>query len=111
MTFKSCPLVEIDGQYCGKMIKASNIAKAIGTTPNIVLEYFRILEDMLLGFSSPGWHELTGKQLRTAPKFFLFDNGVANALRGELRIEFSERTSRIGRACCSHRNAPCLNIE
>jgi hypothetical protein len=50
----------------------------------------------LLGFSIAGWHESTVKQLRTAPKFFLFDNGVANALRGELRIELSERTSRFG---------------
>ncbi|MEN9528735.1 MAG: hypothetical protein RI932_608 [Pseudomonadota bacterium] len=88
--------LEIAGQHHGKIINASNIAKPIGTTPNTVLEYFRILEDTLLGFSISGWHESTVKQLRTAPKFFLFDNGVANALRGELRIELSERTSRFG---------------
>ena len=88
--------LEIAGQYHGKIINASNIAKPIGTTPNTVLEYFRILEDTLIAFTIPGWHESTVKQLRTAPKFFLFDNGVANALRGELRIELSERTSRFG---------------
>jgi predicted AAA+ superfamily ATPase len=84
---KFARFLEIAGQYHGKIINASNIAKPIGTTPNTVLEYFRILEDTLLGFTIPGWHESTVKQLRTAPKFFLFDNGVANALRGELRIE------------------------
>lgn len=88
--------LEIAGQYHGKIVNASNIAKPLGASPNTVLEYFRILEDTLLGFSVPGWQESTVKQLRTAPKFFLFDNGVANALRGELRIELSERTSRFG---------------
>jgi predicted AAA+ superfamily ATPase len=85
--------LEIAGQYHGKIINASNIAKPIGTTPNTVLEYFRSLEDTLIAFTIPGWHESTVKQLRRAPKFFLFDNGVANALHGELRIELSERTS------------------
>ena len=88
--------LELAGQYHGLPVNASSIAKAARIAPNTVLEYFRILEDTLMVYRLPGWSASTKKQLRTASKYYLFDNGVASALRGELRLEISPRTSRFG---------------
>ncbi len=89
--------LEFAGQYHAEEINASKLAKAVNLSPATVLGYFQILEDTLLGFRLPGWNSSTKKQLRTTPKFYLFDNGVANALRGELRTELRESSSRFGK--------------
>lgn len=89
--------LEIAGQVHGEPINAHEIGKAAGVSGNTVKEYFQILEDTLIGWKLPGWNASVRKQLRTTPKFFFFDNGVANALRGELRIELREGSSRYGK--------------
>jgi predicted AAA+ superfamily ATPase len=88
--------LEIAAQYHGKIVNASEIAKAAGVSSNTIATYFDILQDTLLGWMIPGWNASVKKQLRTTPKFYLFDNGVANALRGELGIEMRESSSRFG---------------
>jgi predicted AAA+ superfamily ATPase len=88
--------LEIAGQYHGSQVNATEIAKAAGVSAPTVSEYFQVLEDTLLAFRLSGWNESRRKQLRTSPKFYLFDNGVANALRGELRVPLSPRTGRYG---------------
>lgn len=89
--------LELAGQQDGETINASSIGRAARIAPNTVLQYFQILEDTLMGYRLHGWSASVKKQLRTAPKFFLFDHGVGSALRGELRIELSPRTSRFGK--------------
>jgi uncharacterized protein len=88
--------LEIAAQYHGQIINMTEIAKSAGISPNTVSEYFQILEDTLLAFRLPGWSASIKKQLRFAPKFYLFDNGVCNALRGELNIPINPSTSRYG---------------
>jgi len=88
--------LEIAGQYHGKVINATGIGKPLRLSYHTVQEYFQILEDTYIGFKLRGWHAPARKQLLTGYKFFLFDNGVANALRGELLLEITERTSRFG---------------
>ena len=88
--------LELAAQYHGQPMNASSIGRAARIAPNTVLSYFQILEDTLMGYRLPGWSASVRKQLRTTPKFYLFDHGVANALRGELRLEISPRTSRFG---------------
>jgi predicted AAA+ superfamily ATPase len=88
--------LEVAAQYHGKIINATSIAKAVGISPNSALSYFQIMVDTLVAFFLPGWNGSTTKQLRIQPKFYLFDNGVASALRGELQLELTERTSRYG---------------
>jgi uncharacterized protein len=88
--------LEIAGQYHGSAVNATEIARAAGVSTPTVGEYFQVLEDTLLAFRLTGWNESVKKQLRTAPKFYLFDNGVANALRGELGVEQTPRTGRYG---------------
>jgi predicted AAA+ superfamily ATPase len=89
--------LEIAAQFHGEQINASTIARSAGVSSQTVGEYFTILEDTLLGWRLPGWSASTHKQLRTTPKFYFFDNGVANALRGELGIQLTERSGRYGK--------------
>jgi uncharacterized protein len=89
--------LEIAGQYHGDVVNGAEIAKAAGVSTPTVLEYFQVLEDTLLLHRLPGWNESVRKQLRTTPKMYLFDNGVANALRGELSVPLSSRTGRFGK--------------
>ncbi|MBF0430313.1 MAG: DUF4143 domain-containing protein, partial [Fibrobacteria bacterium] len=88
--------LELAAQYHGKIINYSELASVLKTSSHSVKSYFDILQDTLIGFIIPGWNESTKKQLRLAPKFYLFDNGVASALRGELQITLTEHSSRFG---------------
>lgn len=89
--------LEVAAQYHGEPINAIEIGKAAHVSGQTVQQYFQILEDTLVGWKLPGWSASVKKQLRTTPKFFLFDNGVANALRGELNIELKESSFRFGK--------------
>lgn len=50
-------------------------------------EYFSILLDTLIAFRIDGWNRSVRKQIRQSPKFYFFDTGVLNALRGELELD------------------------
>ena len=89
--------LEVAGQYHGESIDASAIAKVAGVTSQTVADYIQILEDTMLAWRLPGWSASVKKQLRTRSKLYLFDNGIANALRGELGIELKESSSRYGK--------------
>lgn len=103
--------LEIAAQYNGQIVNASSIAKNAGISSNTVSEYFQILEDTLLGWRIYGWSASVKKQLRLAPKFYLFDNGVCNALRGELNIELRPQTSRYGNLFESWIVQECIRIN
>ncbi len=89
--------LEVAAQYHGEMMNASAVAKFAGVSSKTIADYFQILEDTLLGWRLPGWSASATKQLRTTPKFYLFDNGVANALKGELNAKVSESSARFGK--------------
>lgn len=89
--------LDLAGQFHGEPTDASALAKSAGVSSNTIAEYFQILEDTLLGFRLPGFSASVKKQLRVTPRFYLFDNGVANAIRGEVAVEFTPRTSRWGK--------------
>ena len=88
--------IESAGQFHTKTINATTLAKAAGVSVNTISEYLQILEDTLVAIKLPGWSASVKKQLRTAPKLYFFDNGVVNALRGELNSPVREATSRYG---------------
>lgn len=89
--------LEVSAQYHAEVINATNIAEHAGVSSQTVAEYISILEDTLLAWRLPGWSASTSKQLRKTPKLYLFDNGVASALRGEVGIEVIESSSRFGK--------------
>ena len=65
----------------GELTNYSNIARDCGVDSKTVREYYHVLVDTLLGGFVEPYSRRTGRQVITrAPKFYLFDVGVAGAL-------------------------------
>lgn len=74
--------------FCnGEMLNYSNVARDCGVSSKTVKEYFQILVDTLLGVLVEPFSRRPSRSVITAaPKFYLFDVGVANQIAGR-RIE------------------------
>ncbi len=68
----------------GDLLNHANIARDAGIAARTVLEYVQVLEDTLIGFRLPAYARGVRARLVSHPKFFLFDNGVTNAVRRRL---------------------------
>ena len=69
------------------MLNYSNVARDCGVSSKTVKEYFQILVDTLLGVLIEPFSRRPSRSVITAaPKFYLFDVGVANQIAGR-RIE------------------------
>ena len=68
--------------FCqGEILNHSNIARDTGAGSKTIREYFQILEDTLLGFHVEPYAKSRGRGvILKAPKFYLFDVGVAGIL-------------------------------
>lgn len=80
----------------GELINYSNIGRDCGVSPKTVREYYQILEDTLMGHSLNPWRKSKKRRLIETAKFYLFDVGVAKALKGQSVIE--PKTEEYGRA-------------
>jgi predicted AAA+ superfamily ATPase len=69
------------------MVNYTNIASDCGVSATTVKEYFQIIEDTLVGRYLPSFQKRPKRRVITAPKFYLFDVGIANNLLGRGRIE------------------------
>jgi len=72
----------------GELLNYANVGRETGVSAKVVRNYFRILEDTLLGFRIPPWRKVINRRLIETEKFYLFDVGVANYL--------ARRTPRLG---------------
>ncbi len=74
--------------FChGELLNYSNVARDCGVDSKTVREYFQILVDTLLGvFVEPFGGRSSRAVITRAPKFYLFDVGVAGHVTGR-RIE------------------------
>lgn len=76
--------LELAGITNGQMVNYAKMASDVGVDAKSIRNYFEILEDTLIGRmiqplpAKPG----SRKNLVAAPKFFLFDPGIARQLRG-----------------------------
>ena len=77
--------------FChGELLNYSNVARDCGVSSKTVKEYFQILVDTLLGvLVEPFSRRRSRAVITSAPKFYLFDVGVANHVAGR-RIETTE---------------------
>lgn len=67
-----------------ELVNYSNIARDSGVSAKTVKEYFQILTDTLLGYQiDPFTKNIKRNIISSTPKFYLFDVGVLNHLRGE----------------------------
>lgn len=64
----------------GEMLVYTNVAADCGVSSVTVRSYFDILVDTLFGYIIPAYTKSVKRKLVHAPKFYLFDVGVANCL-------------------------------
>lgn len=73
--------LDVVGLCNGEMINFTNIARDCGVNRVTVQEYYQILVDTLLGyFIYPYSKKIKRDLISSAPKFYLFDVGIANYL-------------------------------
>jgi predicted AAA+ superfamily ATPase len=85
------------GYSHGDLTNYANIARDCGVDAKTVKEYYQILVDTLLGTFVEPWKKRQERQvIGKAPKFYLFDVGVAGALTRRRIAE--ERGESFGRA-------------
>ncbi|HEY3304162.1 MAG TPA: AAA family ATPase [Candidatus Binatia bacterium] len=88
---------EAMGYSHGELTNFSNIARECGVDSKTVKEYYQILEDTLLGIMIAPFKRRQSRQvISQAPKFYLFDVGVAGALTNRHLTE--ERGELFGKA-------------
>jgi predicted AAA+ superfamily ATPase len=88
---------EAVGYSHGDLTNYSNIARDCGVDSKTVKEYYQVLVDTLLGTFVEPWKRRQERQvIGKAPKFYLFDVGVAGALTRRRIVE--ERGESFGRA-------------
>lgn len=76
--------LQVVGLTHGQQLNYANIAREAGVSAGTVRAYFQILEDTLLGFTLEPWRRAGRRRLVETARFFLFDVGVARALRPEM---------------------------
>jgi predicted AAA+ superfamily ATPase len=79
--------LEVAALTNGEMVNYTNIASDCGISATTVKEYFQIMENTLIGRYLPSFQKRPKRRVITAPKFYLFDVGIANDLLGRGRIE------------------------
>ena len=88
---------EAMGYSHGSLVNYTNIGRECGVTSKTVKEYYQILVDTLLGtFVLPFKKRQERQVISKAPKFYLFDPGVAGAITR--RTVEEERGEQFGNA-------------
>ena len=90
-------LLDVAGQVNGEPLNFTAVARDTGVSVKTAQEYFDILADTLIAFRLDGWSYSVRKQLRQSPKYYFFDCGVLNAVRGELQTELKSGSYRYGK--------------
>jgi predicted AAA+ superfamily ATPase len=88
--------LDIAAQMNGFPINYSKSAKNCHVASSTIAEYYQILEDTMIAFRLNAWDRSVRHQVRKSPKFYFFDNGVLNALRGELGLALKRSSFRFG---------------
>ncbi len=88
--------LNISGNESGNVINYSNIAKDAGVSSITVKEYFKILEDTLIGNFLFPFSKSKRKRLGRHPKFYYFDTGVIRTLVKKLNSELEPNTTEYG---------------
>ncbi len=90
--------LEVAAQSNGQILNFSRIAQDVGADTKTIQTYFEILEDTLVGFLLPPFHESIRKRQMQNPKFYFFDLGVKRALDRTLTQNFGPGTFAYGNA-------------
>jgi predicted AAA+ superfamily ATPase len=96
MAFRN--FLEVAAQENGKCLNFAKLARDLNIDTKTVQSYFQILEDTLVGFFLPAFHQSIRKSVKQQPKFYLFDLGIKRALEQTLSQKILPRTSSFGLA-------------
>ena len=77
--------LEIAALMNGQIVNVAGISRDAAVARPTVQGYFAVLMDTLIGVRVPAWRKQARVKEVGAPKFYLFDPGVARALAGRLR--------------------------
>jgi predicted AAA+ superfamily ATPase len=84
-------VLEMAAQYNGQQVNFTQIGSDAQVPPRTVRDYFQLFEDTLIGAILPTFLETKTRKAVSTPKFYLFDVGVARALRREGEIVSGSR--------------------
>ena len=70
-----------------QLLNYTKTANDAQLSPNTVRDYYQILEDTLLGFQVIPWGQSKKRKAIQTSKFYFFDMGVSNVLRGVQNLE------------------------
>jgi predicted AAA+ superfamily ATPase len=87
---------EVAAKQSGKILNFTKLSRDVRADVKTVQSWYQIFEDTFLGFYLDSFSTSVRKQLRGAPKFYIFDTGVTRALSRMLSIELHESTSYFG---------------
>jgi predicted AAA+ superfamily ATPase len=88
--------LEVAALSNGELLNFAQIASDAAVPSRTVQNYYRILEDTLLGYQLPPFRKTPTRKAVATPKFYFFDVGVAHALVGREAVR--PRTGEYGRA-------------
>lgn len=88
--------LEVAALTNGEQLNFTEVGSDTGVPPRTVREWYRILEDTLVGHQLPVYQRTLRRKPVAMAKFYFFDVGVANALVG--RWEVPPRSEAFGRA-------------
>lgn len=85
--------------FCnGELINMSDVSREASISRKTVIEYYKILEDTLVGFFLPSWgHNISRKELVEHGKFYFFDTGIISALNKRLTSSLEPANPLYGR--------------
>ena len=86
----------LSGSESGNILNYSNMGRETGCAHTTVKEYYKILEDTLIGFFLLPFHKSNRKRLSQHPKFYFFDTGVQRALSRKLSLLVEPKTEEWG---------------
>ena len=89
--------LEVASQMNGEPINFSDIGREASVNFKTAQEYFSILVDTMLVHKIEPWTRSVRKQIQQSPKYYFFDCGVLNSLKGELQAELRPSSFRFGK--------------
>ena len=88
--------LDVAGACNAEQVNFTAVGNDAQIAPRTVHDYFKILEETLIGTLVPSFQHTSKRKAISSAKFYLFDVGVANALTG--RSDLRPRTAEFGKA-------------
>ncbi len=88
--------LQIAALSSAELLNFENVASDCGVPSRTVREYFRVLEDTLIGCLVHPYKKTSKRKAVSRPKFYLFDVGVSNSIAG--RKALAPKTELYGKA-------------